>query len=184
MGWGWRAVFDPGVRNKHLSLRNGNSTDATAWEAEAISLDYRERLLENKKMSWWEGPAVKSSGFSFNGLEFSSKHSHGSSQLPIIPVPENSRLCSGLWAPGTLMVHRYTCKQNTLVHKIKIKKLKLKSTKQDRKVRRTWRHSLVVVLAQDAQGPAVNISATKHTLLGRKQPEGGQQVLGRARDKA
>lgn len=131
--------------------------------------------MENKKKSWAGGSAVKSSGFSYNGLEFSSKHSHGSSQLPIILVPENSRLCSGLWAPGTLMVHRYTCKQNTLVHKIKIKKLKLKSTKQDRKVRRTWRHSLVVVLAQDAQGPGVNISTTKHTLLGRKQPEGGSR---------
>lgn len=38
---------------------------------------------------WRDGLAAKSTACSFRGLGFDYKHSHGSSQLFLIPVPEN-----------------------------------------------------------------------------------------------
>jgi hypothetical protein len=59
-----------------------------------------------------DGSAVKSTGCSSRGPQFDSQHPYGSSQLPATPVP------------GDLMPsRRYTCRQNTDVHKIKINKI-------------------------------------------------------------
>jgi hypothetical protein len=60
---------------------------------------------------WRDGSGVKSTGCSSRGLGFNSQHPHGSLQLFVTPVPGDLTLS-----------HRQTCRQNTNICGIKIKK--------------------------------------------------------------
>jgi hypothetical protein len=62
-------------------------------------------------MSWKDGSAVKSTDCSSGGPRFNSQQPHGNLQLSVTPVPGDP-----------MPSHRYTCRQNTNAHKIKINK--------------------------------------------------------------
>jgi hypothetical protein len=61
------------------------------------------------KNDWRDGAAGKSTGCFSRGPGFISQHTHGSSKLSVIPVPEDL-------TPS----YRFIYHQNTNVHKIKI----------------------------------------------------------------
>lgn len=63
---------------------------------------------------------VLSIGCFFKRLRFCSQYSHGGSQLSLTPVPDDPMPPSGLCRYCMPVVHRYTCRQNAQIHKIKI----------------------------------------------------------------
>lgn len=56
-----------------------------------------------------------------HGLIF--QHLHSGSQPTVIPIPKDQIPSSGICVHCTHVVHRYTSRQNTLTHKIKINKI-------------------------------------------------------------
>jgi hypothetical protein len=91
----------PALRSNVPALRSNGSSWIPGQDCDC--------LRKNTSWGWRDGSVVKGIGCFSRRPRFNSYHLHGSSQLIITPVPE-------ALAPS----HRYTTKQNTNIHEIKI----------------------------------------------------------------
>jgi hypothetical protein len=82
-------------------------------------------IYKNKSWGWKDGSEVKSFGCSFRAPAFESQHPHGSLQLSVTSVPGGPVPISGLFEHFSQLVHRYTCRQNIHIHKMKMKKIRI-----------------------------------------------------------
>lgn len=63
----------------------------------------------------WRVSVVKSTGYSGSrGPVLNSQHPHGGSQLPVTPIPGMMPTSGLLQVPGTHMMYKHTCKENTI----------------------------------------------------------------------